>query len=245
MKNFQQKEEGAERIAKYLARAGVCSRRDAERMIDEGRVRVNGKVLTTPASFVTGQEDIVVDGKRLKPVAATRLWIYHKPKGLVTTHKDEQGRETVFDRMPKNMPRVISVGRLDLNSEGLLLLTNDGALARHLELPKTALDRTYRVRVHGTLDEEELQDLRNGITVDGVKYGSIRAVLERQTGANAWLTMTLQEGKNREIRNIMNHLGLDVNRLIRISYGPFELGTLPIGEIMEVPTGRIPKVKEK
>jgi 23S rRNA pseudouridine2605 synthase len=228
-------EEKGERIAKRLARAGLCSRRDAERWIADRRVSVDGKVLDTPATIVTEASLIMVDGKPLPDSDRTRLWRYHKPAGLVTSHKDPQGRTTVFERLPDDMPRVISVGRLDLNSEGLLLLTNDGELARRLELPSTGWLRRYRVRVHGTPEPAALVALEKGITVDGVTYGSIKAVLDRQQGANAWLTVGLKEGKNREIRKVMEHLGWSVSRLIRIAYGPFQLGLLPSAEVEEVP----------
>jgi len=229
-------EEKGERIAKRLARAGLCSRRDAERWIAEGRVKVDGKVLTTPAFLVTESSQIVVDGQPVKEAERTRLWRYHKPSGLVTSHKDEKGRITVFDRLPADMPRVISVGRLDLTSEGLLLLTNDGALARRLELPATGWVRRYRVRVHGVPDPAQLVALERGVTIDGVAYGPIKALLDRQQGANAWLTVGLKEGKNREIRKVMEHLGWSVSRLIRIAYGPFQLGLLEPGAVEEVPT---------
>jgi 23S rRNA pseudouridine2605 synthase len=228
--------EKGERIAKRLARAGLCSRRDAERWIADRRVSVDGKVLDTPATIVTEASLIMVDGKPLPETDRTRLWRYHKPAGLVTSHKDPQGRTTVFERLPSDMPRVISVGRLDLNSEGLLLLTNDGELARRLELPSTGWLRRYRVRIHGTPDPVALGELEKGITIDGVTYGSIKAVLDRQQGANAWLTVGLKEGKNREIRKVMEHLGWSVSRLIRIAYGPFQLGLLPSAEAEEVPT---------
>jgi 23S rRNA pseudouridine2605 synthase len=227
--------EKGERIAKLLARAGLCSRRDAERWIAEGRVTVSGKVLTSPALTVTAEDDIRVDGKPLPPPEPTRLWRYHKPAGLVTTHRDEQGRPTVFERLPEELPRVVSVGRLDLNSEGLLLLTNDGGLARLLELPSRGWLRRYRLRVHGAIDPERLDALERGITIAGVVYGPIRATLDRQQASNAWLTVSLREGKNREIRRVMEHLGLEVTRLIRIAYGPFQLGELPRGAIEEVP----------
>jgi 23S rRNA pseudouridine2605 synthase len=224
-----------ERIAKRLARAGLCSRREAERWIVDGRVAVNGRTLDSPACVVVPDDLIVVDGKPLAEPERTRLWRYHKPSGLVTTHRDPEGRPTVFDRLPEAMPRVISVGRLDLNSEGLLLLTNDGALARRLELPSNAWVRRYRVRVHGLVEAERLLRLEHGITIDGVAFGSIKAVLDRQQGANAWLTVSLREGKNREIRKVMEHLGWSVTRLIRVAYGPFQLGTLLEGLTEEVP----------
>ncbi|WP_100085544.1 pseudouridine synthase, partial [Nitrospirillum viridazoti] len=228
-------EKSGERIAKRLARAGLCSRRDAERWIADGRVAVNGQVLTSPGVNVQPGDRIVVDGQMLPEQEPTRVWRYHKPAGLVTTARDELARATVFDRLPDGMPRVISVGRLDLNTEGLLLLTNDGELARHLELPSTAWPRRYRVRVHGTPDTAKLAKLAEGIFVDGIEYGPIEAVLDREQGSNAWLTMTLREGKNREIRKVLEHLGLTVNRLIRVAYGPFQLGKLEKGEVEEVP----------
>jgi 23S rRNA pseudouridine2605 synthase len=227
--------ERAERIAKVLARAGVCSRRDAERWIADGRVSVDGRVLATPAVTVIAANDIRVDGKPLPTPERPRLWRYHKPAGLVTSHRDEKGRPTLFDALPKDPPRLISVGRLDLNSEGLLLLTNDGALARRLELPSTGWARRYKVRVHGEVEPERLAGLEKGLTVDGVAYGPIRATLERQQGSNAWIAMALREGKNREVRRALEHLGLQVTRLIRLSYGPFQLGSLPRGAIDEVP----------
>jgi 23S rRNA pseudouridine2605 synthase len=224
-----------ERIAKRLARAGLCSRRDAERWIAEGRVAVDGKVLTSPALAVTEANDIRVDGKPLPEAEPARLWRYHKPAGLVTTHRDERGRATVFERLPPELPRVVSVGRLDLTSEGLLLLTNDGELSRALELPARGWLRRYRVRVHGDVDPARLAALEAGVTIDRMSYGPIRAVLDREQGANAWLTVSLHEGKNREIRRVMEHLGLGVSRLIRIAYGPFQLGDLPRGALEEVP----------
>jgi 23S rRNA pseudouridine2605 synthase len=227
----------SERIAKALARAGLCSRREAERWIGQGRVAVDGAVLTSPARDVDATNRIEVDGKPLPAAELTRLFRYHKPPGLVTTHKDEQGRPTVFDRLPPGLPRLISVGRLDLNSEGLLLLTNDGALARELELPRRGWLRRYRVRVHGAPEPERLAELSQGVTVDGVEYGPIEAVLDRAQGANAWMTVGLREGRNREIRKVMAHLGLDVTRLIRTAYGPFQLGDLPRGAVAEVPRG--------
>lgn len=227
--------EKGERIARRLARAGLCSRREAERWIAAGRVAVDGETLTTPAVVVTEASRILVDGKPLPAADRTRLWRYHKPAGLVTSHKDPQGRATVFERLPADLPRVVSVGRLDLNSEGLLLLTNDGALARRLELPSSGWQRRYRVRIHGTPDPEKLAVLARGVTVDGVRYGPVKATLDRQQGANAWLTVALTEGRNREIRRIMTHLGFAVSRLIRIAYGPFQLGLLEPGQVDEVP----------
>lgn len=227
-----------ERLAKVLARAGLCSRRDAERWIEAGRVSVDGKKITTPALNVEDHQKIVVDGKPIPRADVARLWRYHKPAGLITTAKDPQGRPTVFEYLPDELPRVVSVGRLDLNSEGLLLLTNDGELARYLEKPSEGWSRCYRVRVRvgrNGIDEEELKSLEDGITVDGVKYGPIKAELDTTKGSNAWVTMELKEGKNREIRKIMEHLGYEVNRLLRVSFGPFQLGRLEKNEVEEIP----------
>ncbi len=224
-----------DRIAKVLARAGVASRRDAERMLSEGRVKLNNAVVTHPATFVAPGDLITVDGKLVDEPERTRLWRYHKPDGLVTTHNDPEGRPTVFDKLRHQLPRVISVGRLDITSEGLLLLTNDGALARHLELPSTGWIRRYRVRVYGAIDPAALAGLANGMTVEGVRYAGIEAALDSRKGDNAWLTVALKEGRNREVRRVMQHLGLHVSRLIRLAYGPFQLGTLARGEIEEVP----------
>jgi 23S rRNA pseudouridine2605 synthase len=223
-----------ERIAKRLARAGVASRRDAEAMIAAGRVSVNGKVLASPAVNVGPRDTIEVDGAALPAIERTRLFLFHKPAGLVTTNRDPQGRQTVFDVLPKDLPRLITVGRLDLNTEGLLLLTNDGGLARVLELPSTGWLRRYRVRVHGKVDLQALEGLKEGIAVDGVFYGAIEAALDRVQGSNAWLTIGLREGKNREVRNVLGALNLDVTRLIRISYGPFQLGDLAEGVVQEI-----------
>ena len=223
-----------DRIAKVLSRAGVASRREAERMIEDGRVSVNGKVITSPALNITGSERIVVDGKPLQAAEPARLWLYHKPTGLVTTERDEKDRPTVFGSLPDDMPRVMSVGRLDLNSEGLLLLTNDGELKRKLELPSTGWLRKYRVRIKGTASEASLDLLRQGIEVDGVQYQPMIVNFDRQVGANAWLTISLREGKNREIRRAMEGIGAIVNRLIRVSYGPFQLGNLKAGEVEEI-----------
>src|SRR6266852_4052705 len=224
-----------ERIAKVMARAGLCSRSDAERWIAEGRVTVDGEVLTSPAVTVTRESEIRVDGRPLPGLERARLWRYHKPAGLVTTHRDEKGRPTVFAALPAGLPRLVSIGRLDLNSEGLLLLTNDGTLARRLELPATGWVRRYKVRVHGFVDAARLLALSRGITIDGIAYGPIRAALERQQGSNAWVTLSLQEGKNREVRRVLEHLGYPVTRLIRLAYGPFQLGHLARGAIEEVP----------
>jgi len=223
-----------ERIAKYMARAGVASRRESEKLIEQGIVTVNGKTLTTPAFKVTGEEDIRVDGTRVGAHEPTRVFRYHKPRGLVTSHRDEKERETVFDSLPQDLPRVISVGRLDLNTEGLLLLTNDGELARHLELPATGWTRRYRVRAYGYVTQKRLDVLAKGITVAGVKYGEITAKVDSTKGHNSWITMSFKEGKNREIRKVLEHLDLKVTRLIRTSYGPFMLGALKEGEIEEV-----------
>lgn len=225
----------AERLAKFMSRSGVCSRREAEEYIKQGRVTVNGEIVSTPAFNVEGTEKILFDGEKLPQKDKTRLWLYHKPAGLITTHKDEQGRETVFNHLPIGMPRVISVGRLDLNSEGLLLLTNNGELSRELELPQNAWSRRYRVRVHGKVDKQKLESLAKGVEVEGVAYGKVIAVIDSQNGSNAWLTVTLNEGKNREIRKLMKFIGLEVARLIRVSYGPFQLGSLRKGEVREVP----------
>lgn len=223
-----------DRIAKRLSRAGIASRREAERMIAEGRVAVNGAVIDSPALNVTAHDKIEVDGKPLPASERPRLWLYHKPQGLVTTAKDEKGRETVFDALPDTLPRVMSVGRLDLNSEGLLLLTNDGGLKRKLELPATGWLRKYRVRVKGAPSEETLAPLRKGLVIEGERFQPMEVTLDRQQGANAWLTIGLREGRNREIRRAVAEVGLDVNRLIRVSYGPFRLNTLKAGEVEEV-----------
>lgn len=223
-----------ERIAKRLSRAGVASRREAERMLAEGRVRLNGKPLTDPATKVEPEDAITVDGKPVAAPEPARLWRYHKPAGLVTTARDEKGRTTIFDHLPKELPRVMSIGRLDLNSEGLLLLTNDGGLKRKLELPQTGWMRRYRVRVKGSPTEAALAPLKSGITVGGERFQPMEVALDRQQGANAWLTVGLREGKNREIRRAMAEIGLEVNRLIRLSFGPFQLGDLAQGAVEEI-----------
>jgi len=227
--------EDKERIAKRIARAGVASRRDAERLILFGRVKLNGETLTTPAVTVGPNDVILVDDQPLPDIQPARLWRYHKAKGVMTTHRDPEGRPTLFDALPPGMPRVISVGRLDYNSEGLILLTNDGGIARKMELPDTGWTRRYRVRVHGRVDPERLAELAKGVTVEGLRYGPIEAALDREQGTNAWITLALKEGKNREVRRVMEHLGLPVTRLIRVAYGPFQLGQLQPGEIDEVP----------
>ena len=224
-----------ERIAKFLARAGVASRREAERLIEQGVVTVNGETLTTPAVKVTPDMDIRVDGTRVGAPQRPRLWRYHKPAGLVTTHKDPQGCPTVFEAVADRLPRVISVGRLDLATEGLLLLTNAGALSRRLELPSTNWTRRYRVRAYGKASQRDLDQLVDGVEIDGVSYGPIRAKLDQYQGGNVWITLSINEGKNREVRNVMRHLGLHVNRLIRTAYGPFQLGKLAKGALEEVP----------
>jgi 23S rRNA pseudouridine2605 synthase len=231
-----------ERIAKRLARAGLCSRRDAERWIAAGRVAVDGKVLDTPAFVVTDKNHIEVDGKPLPDAERARLWRYHKPPGELVTARDPQGRKTIFESLPKTLPRTIAVGRLDFNSEGLLLLTNDGGLARRLELPANGWVRRYRARVHGEVDPERLAALANGITVEGVRYGAIDARLDRQQRSNAWLDISLTEGKNREVRKVLAHLDLPVVRLIRVAFGPFQLGELERGEVEEMPAQALDKL---
>ena len=230
----------SERVAKAMARAGIASRREVERLIGLGKVAVNGKILDTPATLVTRDDVITVDGKPIGSAEATRVWRYHKPAGLVTSHNDPGGRPTVFDALPSGLPRVISVGRLDLNTEGLLLLTNDGELSRALELPSTELVRQYRARARGRVSQLQLDSLKDGVTVDGVRYGPIEATLDKakdsegNAPANLWISVSITEGKNREVRKVLEHLGLTVNRLIRLAYGPFQLGTLPTGSVEEV-----------
>ena len=231
-----QNQRAGERIAKVIARAGLASRREAEAWIAAGRVAVNGAKIASPALNVSPADKIVVDGKPLPGAERTRLFLYHKPRGLVTTTSDPQGRPTIFGALPKDLPRLISIGRLDLSTEGLLLLTNDGGLARALELPSTAWLRRYRVRAHGKVTQADLDALRDGVTVDGINYGPIEAVLDREQTSNVWITFGIREGKNREVRNVLRHLGLQVARLIRVSFGPFQLGELAEGEVAEVPT---------
>ncbi|WP_170527830.1 pseudouridine synthase [Ruegeria arenilitoris] len=223
-----------DRIAKVLARAGIASRREAERMIEAGRVTVNGKTIDSPALNVTPGDKITVDGKPVAEPEPARLWLYHKPTGLVTTNRDEKGRPTIFDNLPEDMPRVMSVGRLDLNSEGLLLLTNDGGIKRKLELPSTGWLRKYRVRINGRPKDEDFAPLRQGLVIEGEKFQPMTVTLDRQQGANAWLTIGLREGKNREIRRAIEDIGFTVNRLLRVSYGPFQLGNLKPGEVEEI-----------
>ncbi len=223
-----------DRIAKVLARAGIASRREAERMIEAGRVTVNGKTIDSPALNVTPSDRITVDGKPVAEPEPARLWLYHKPTGLVTTNRDEKGRPTIFDNLPEDMPRVMSVGRLDLNSEGLLLLTNDGGIKRKLELPSTGWLRKYRVRINGRPKDEDFAPLRQGLVIEGERFQPMTVSLDRQQGANAWLTIGLREGKNREIRRAIEDIGFTVNRLLRVSYGPFQLGDLKPGEVEEI-----------
>jgi 23S rRNA pseudouridine2605 synthase len=234
MSNESEKRPG-ERIAKVIARAGVCSRRDAERLIAEARVKVNGETVDTPARKVQPADLVEVNGTALPAREASRLWRYHKPAGLIVSHRDPKGRQSVFDVLPKDLPRVVSIGRLDFTTEGLLLLTNDGELERKLELPATGWTRRYRVRVHGTVEQPALDRLKQGITIAGIRYGPIEARIERKQGTNSWVSFALKEGKNREIKRVCEHLGLQVNRLIRISFGPFQLGDLAKGEVAEVP----------
>jgi 23S rRNA pseudouridine2605 synthase len=224
-----------DRIAKVIARAGFCSRRDAEKIIAEGRVSLNGEPVTTPALRVTADQIVTIDGKPLAEPERSRLWRYHKPEGLVTTHRDPEGRPTVFQALPRSMPRVVSVGRLDVNSEGLLLLTNDGALARRLELPASGWTRQYRVRLFGKVSQGDLDRLAQGVTVAGIKYGPVIADLERSRGMYSWASVGLGEGKNREVKRVMEHLGLKVARLIRVRFGPFHLGQLKEGAVEEIP----------
>ena len=224
---------GDQRIAKLLARAGVASRREVERMIAEGRVALNGVILETPATILTSLDGVTVDGSPVAAPSAARLFIYHKPSGLLVTERDPGGRPTIYDRLPKTLPRVVPVGRLDLNTEGLLLLTTDGGLKRQLELPATGVERAYRARAYGNVTQAQLEDLIEGVEIEGVRYGSIDANIERRTGANVWIEMILTEGKNREVRRVLEHLGLKVSRLIRTRYGPFVLGDLPVGAVGE------------
>ncbi len=236
MTAMNERQQSGDRIAKVIARAGLASRREAEAWIAAGRVAVNGSLVTSPALNVTASDHIVVDGEPLPQRERTRLFLYHKPRGLMTTHADPQGRPTIFQRLPADLPRLISVGRLDFNTEGLLLLTNDGALARVLELPSTGWLRRYRVRAHGAVTQAQLDELRNGVTISGIHYGAIEASIERTQASNIWLSFAIREGKNREVRTVLGHLGLDVTRLIRVSFGPFQLAILAEGAVEEVKT---------
>ena len=228
------RESGPQRIAKLLARAGVASRRDVERMIEEGRIAINGVTVEKPATLLESIDGVTVDGVAVAAPAATRLYLFYKPQRCLTASRDPQGRETIYDKLPKGLPRVMPVGRLDYMTEGLLLLTNDGELKRALELPSSGVPRTYRARAFGDVTQDQLESLSEGITIEGVRYGSIDANMERRTGRNCWIEMTLTEGKNREVRRVLEHLGLQVNRLMRISYGPFELADLPRGQAAEI-----------
>jgi len=223
-----------QRIAKLLARAGIASRREIERMIAEGRVAIDGTAIDTPATLLTSLKGVTVDGKPVAAPEPTRLFLYHKPRGLLTTERDPKGRPTIYDRLPAGLPRVMPVGRLDLNTEGLLLLTTDGEFKRQLELPATGVERIYRARTYGSVTQEQLEALIEGVEIDGVRYGSIDANMERRTGANVWIELRLREGKNREVRRVLEYLGLEVSRLIRVAYGPFELGELQPGEVGEI-----------
>jgi 23S rRNA pseudouridine2605 synthase len=231
-----------ERIAKFMARAGVASRRESERLIEAGRVALNGAVVLHPAMLVGADDVLAIDGKAIAVPERTRLWRYHKPAGLVTTARDPQGRPTVFATLPKFLPRLISVGRLDINTEGLLLLTNDGELARYLEHPAQGVSRSYRIRAHGEADETLIGKLAKGLTIDRIRYRPVQATIDSRQGSNCWLTLTLREGKNREIKKLLEHLGLRVTRLIRIGYGPFQLGRLARGAVEEVPIAQLPKL---
>jgi 23S rRNA pseudouridine2605 synthase len=222
-----------QRIAKLLARAGIASRREIERMIADGRVAIDGKVLTTPATVLASLKGVTVDGQPVKAAPPARVFLFHKPAGVLTAERDPKGRKTIYDVLPKGLPRLVPVGRLDLNTEGLLLLTTDGELKRALELPSNGVSRSYRARAYGQISQAQLEDLIEGVEIDGVRYGSIDANLERRTGANVWIEMTLKEGKNREVRRVLEHLGLKVSRLIRTAYGPFALLDLPAGQVVE------------
>ncbi len=233
-KGALEKAEGEERIAKLLARAGVASRREVERMIADGRVMLNGEKVETPATLLKSLHGVEVDGKAVGQAAPTQLYLFHKPEGCLTAERDFTGRKTIYDILPRELPRVMPIGRLDLNTEGLLLMTNDGEFKRQMELPSTGVERTYRARVFGDISQAELEELIHGITIDGVVYGKIDANLERRTGRNGWVEMTLTEGKNREVRRVLEHLGLEVSRLIRTRYGPFVLGQMAPGTVNEI-----------
>ena len=231
MENQQVKK--GQRIAKIIANSGYCSRRDAERLIEDGLVKVNGQVIDNPATLITDQS-IKINNKLINPKQNPKIWIFHKPKNTIVSNNDPQNRKTIFEILPENLPRVITIGRLYINTEGLLLLTNNGDISRHIELPKTAWSRVYRVRVFGKINMDELQKLEKGIRIDGIKYGSIKIELEKEGSFNSWLKVTLKEGKNREIKKVIEHFGLQVNSLIRISFGPFHLGNLAVGQIKTV-----------
>ena len=223
-----------QRIAKLLARAGIASRREIERMIEEGRITLNGETVSTPATLLTSLHGVAVDGNPVAAPAPARMFLFHKPSGFLTTERDPRGRPTIYDKLPADLPRVMPIGRLDMTTEGLLLLTTDGEFKRQMELPSTGVPRTYRARAFGEVSQNQLEDLFDGLEIDGIRYGRIEANLERRTGRNQWIEMTLTEGKNREVRRVLEHLGLQVNRLIRISYGPFHLGELASGAVEEV-----------
>lgn len=233
-KGALERKDGEERIAKLLARAGVASRREIERMIADGRITLNGEKVETPATLLKSLNGVAVDGQPVKQPEPTRLYLFHKPANCLTAERDFSGRKTIYDILPKDLPRLMPIGRLDLNTEGLLLLTNDGAFKRQMELPSTGVERTYRARAFGDISQAELEELIHGIEIDGVRYGKIDANLERRTGRNGWLEMTLTEGKNREVRRVLEHFGLEVSRLIRTRYGPFLLADLPVGAVHEV-----------
>ena len=233
------RDDGQQRIAKLLARAGVASRREIERMIEARRIAIDGVAIETPATIVTSLHGVTVDGKPVKAPAPARLFLYHKPAGLLTTERDPKGRPTIYDKLPRDLPRVVPVGRLDLNTEGLLLLTNDGEMKRQLELPSSGVVRTYRARAFGVVTQAQLEALAEGITIEGTRYGSINANLERRTGRNCWIEMSLTEGKNREVRNVLEHLGLQVSRLIRTAYGPFSAAGLEPGDVDEIGTAEL------
>lgn len=235
--------DGLQRIAKLLARAGVASRREIERMIAEGRVALNGTKLDTPATLLAGLDGVTVDGKPVAAADMTRLFLFHKPSGVLTAERDFSGRPTIYSRLPEGLPRLMPVGRLDLNTEGLLLLTNDGALKRALELPSSGVERTYRARAFGPVSQAQLEDLAEGITIEGIRYGRIDANLERSAGRNKWIEMTLTEGKNREVRRVLEYLGLQVSRLIRTKYGPFVLGAAPVAAVEEARAGEVTALK--
>jgi 23S rRNA pseudouridine2605 synthase len=240
----QPRDGGPQRIAKLLARAGIASRREIERMIADGRIALNGEKLTTPATLLEGLAGVTVDGRPVRPAAATRLFRFYKPPSTITAERDPKGRATIYDRLPKGLPRLMPVGRLDFMTEGLLLLTNDGALKRQLELPRTGVVRTYRARAFGNVTQAQLEDLADGVTIDGVHYGSINANLERRTGRNCWIEMSLTEGKNREVRRVLAHLGLQVSRLIRTAYGSFTLDGLEPGQVGEIDAAELEQFRK-